>query len=63
MEVERGPFPKNKKWGTQKGFCAQEPHRALSGYKVNVIFKLKCLGVPIAAQLLANLTSIHEDTG
>ena len=23
------PFPENKKWGTQKGFCAQGPHSAL----------------------------------
>ena len=34
MEAEWGPFPKNKKWGTQKGFCAQEPHRALLGYSI-----------------------------
>ena len=27
MEAEGGPFPKNKKWGTQKGFCDQKPHR------------------------------------
>ena len=27
MEAEGGPLPKNKKWGTQKGFCAQERHR------------------------------------
>ena len=26
-EAEWGPFPKNKTWGTQKGFCAQETHR------------------------------------
>ena len=32
METEWGPFPKNKKWGAQKGFCAEEPHRALLGY-------------------------------
>ena len=31
-EAEWGPFPKNKNWGTQKGFCAQEPHKALLGY-------------------------------
>ena len=24
--------PKNRKWGTQKGLCAQEPHRALLGF-------------------------------
>ena len=24
-------FPKNKQWGTHKGFCAQEPRRALFG--------------------------------
>ena len=24
-------FPKNKKWGIQKGMCAQEPHRVLLG--------------------------------
>ena len=27
MEAESGPFPKNKKWLTQKGFCAQDPAR------------------------------------
>ena len=27
---DRGLFPKNKKWGTQKGLCAQEPCRALA---------------------------------
>ena len=32
MEAEGGPFPKNKKLGTQKGFCAQEPHRVLLSY-------------------------------
>ena len=30
MEAEWGPFPKNKKKGTQRGFCAQEPLRACS---------------------------------
>ena len=25
VEAERGPSPKNKKWGPQKGFCAQDP--------------------------------------
>ena len=24
-----------KKWGTQKGFCAEEPHRILFGTKIN----------------------------
>ena len=33
VEAEGGLFPKNKKWGTHKGFCAQDPHRALLGYK------------------------------
>ena len=32
MEAEWSPFPKIKKWGTQKGFCAQESHSALLGY-------------------------------
>jgi len=35
LELWEGPadgglFPKNKKWGTQKGLCTQEPHRALA---------------------------------
>ena len=34
MEAEWDPVRKNKKWGTQKGFCAQEPHRALPGYNI-----------------------------
>ena len=33
MEAEWAPCPKSKKWGTQKGLCAQEPHRALLGSK------------------------------
>ena len=36
MEAEWGLFPKNKKWETQKGFYAQEPHRALLGYSINL---------------------------
>ena len=28
-------FPANKKWGTQKGFCAQEPHMILLGFSTN----------------------------
>ena len=28
-EAERSVFPVVKKWGTQKGFCAHEPHRVL----------------------------------
>ena len=35
-EAEGGPFPKYEKWGTQKGFCAQEPRRALLGYRRRV---------------------------
>ena len=35
MEAEWGPFPKNKKWGTQKGFCAQEHPWALLGFSTN----------------------------
>ena len=27
-------FPTNKKRGTQKGFCDQEPHRVLLGFKL-----------------------------
>ena len=60
MEAERGSFPKNKKSGTQKGFCAREPHGALLSYSfvglinkdmsleasmLNTIFLLK-LGLP-----------------
>ena len=29
MVAELGPFPKNKKWVTQKGFCALETHRGV----------------------------------
>ena len=29
MEAEWSLFPVIKTWGTQKGFCAQEPHRVL----------------------------------
>ena len=29
MEAEWSLFPVIKKWGTQKGFCAQEPHRVV----------------------------------
>ena len=32
MEAEWGLFPKNKKWGAQRGFCARKPHRALLSY-------------------------------
>ena len=32
MEDEWGPFPKIKQSGTQKGFHAQQPNRALVGY-------------------------------
>ena len=32
MKAKSGPFSKNKKWGTQKGFSAQRPHGALLGY-------------------------------
>lgn len=32
MEAEWGPLHKNKTWGTQKGLCAQKPHRALLSY-------------------------------
>ena len=32
MESEWGPFPKNKKWETQEGSCAQEPHKTLLSY-------------------------------
>ena len=28
-------FLVKKKWGTQKGFCAQEPHRILLGFSTN----------------------------
>ena len=31
MEAEGSLFPVIKKWGIQKGFCAQEPHRVLLG--------------------------------
>ena len=30
------PFPTNKKRGTQKGFCAQEPHRVLLGFTTSL---------------------------
>ena len=33
MEAEQSLFPVIKKWGTQKGFCAQEPHRVLPGFR------------------------------
>ena len=33
MEAERSLFPTNKKWGTQKTFCAQEPHMVLLSFK------------------------------
>ena len=33
MEAEQSLFPVIKKWGTQKGFCAQEPHRVLLGFR------------------------------
>ena len=36
MEAEWGLFPKNKKWRTQKIFCAKEPHTALLGYTTNM---------------------------
>ena len=32
MEAEWGLILKKKKWGTQKGFCAQEPHRAMTSF-------------------------------
>ena len=32
MVAEWGPFPKKEKWGAPKGSCAQEPHRAMSGF-------------------------------
>ena len=31
MEAEGSLFPVIKKWRTQKGFCALEPHRVLLG--------------------------------
>lgn len=31
LDAEWSLFPTNKKWETQKGFCAQEPHRVLLG--------------------------------
>ena len=37
MVAERGPFPKNKKWGTQKSVCAHEPHRAMSGFYMTLV--------------------------
>ena len=30
-------FLRTKKWGTQKGFCAQEPHRALLSYRITAV--------------------------
>ena len=33
LEAEWSLFPVIKKWGTQKDFCAQEPHRVLLGFK------------------------------
>jgi len=32
LEAEGGPFPKNQKWGTQRGLYAQEPCKILLGY-------------------------------
>ena len=32
VEAEGGLFPENKRCGIQKGFFAQEPHRALLSY-------------------------------
>ena len=32
-----GPFPKNKKWRAQKGFCAQESHRAVLSFIKNYV--------------------------
>ena len=47
MEAEGGPFPKNKKWGIQKGFCAQEPHRAVFGFKTTTYSSFLLFPTPL----------------
>ena len=37
MVAELVPYSKNKKCGTEKGFCAQEPPRALLSYKYTLV--------------------------
>ena len=38
------PTSRNKKWGTQGGLCAQEPHRALLGCTRSLLFCRQGLG-------------------
>ena len=33
------------------------------GYLIKLLFKYEIIGVPIVAQQVKNLTSIHEDSG
>ena len=42
------PFPKNKKWGTQKGSCAQDPHRAVPGFRCKFCTLPSALLWPVA---------------
>ena len=48
MVAEWGPFPKNKKWGTQKGSCAQDPHRAVPGFRCKFCTLPSALLWPVA---------------
>ena len=57
MEAERGPIPKSKKWGTQKSFCAQEPHRALLGF-IRTLSTLNCCFLTVFPWFLHSFTSL-----
>ena len=52
MEAEWSLFPTNKKWGTQKGFCAQKPHMVLLSFKI-----VQLLGLRMFTDTLALLPS------
>ena len=55
VEAEGGPFPKNKKWGTLEGLCAQDPHRALLSFRWKVL-KTPFLG---SVNMLKQLTKLR----
>ena len=64
MVAEGRPFPKNKKWGTQKGSCSQEPHRAVSGFRSNefwVVHRLRDFYVNKYGSYLAFSTSYLDN--
>ena len=58
MKAEWSLFPVIEKWGTQEGFCAQEPHGVLLGFRLWPGLGFASADSPVLAPCLSRVAAV-----